>query len=453
MTQTFRIGNIENSNEYEELIRMFLPPSAFEISKDGLPLAASKDEIKRVLYTMLSEETGHTLDWGILTGVKPLKLYDKLVREYGSVEAAEQRLADFYLLSPVKIHLLHEIYSRQQQVLSLPRKGDVGVYLGIPFCPTRCAYCSFTSNPASPQDIKKYLEALNREICYVSEEMTKTGMQAESIYIGGGTPTTLLPEQLAALLSQLKRSLPHRVDAEWTVEAGRPDTLTVEMAQVLAEAKVRRISINPQTMNPLTLERIGRAHDVASVYEAYQTARKVGIPIINTDLIAGLPGETAADFTATLDAIYALSPENITVHTLSVKKGSRLRDENAELCYNEDGRAANMLCGLTERMKENGYSPYYIYRQKQMLDNLENCGYTKPGSACVYNIRIMEERQTIVAMGAGGSSKVYFPSEDRIERVFNVSNWEIYCDRIEEMLARKSHGLFMPLSFHSEISQ
>ncbi|MDR0852153.1 MAG: coproporphyrinogen dehydrogenase HemZ [Clostridiales Family XIII bacterium] len=438
----FRIGAVTNPNEYEELARMFLRNPAFELDFSGAPIADHKDRIKRILYGALSDATGRTLPWGVLTGVKPLKLFTQLVSEAGGEIGASRMLREEYFVSEEKVLLLEDTYRVYMGTLRAPAVGKVGVYVGIPFCPSRCAYCSFTSNEASEVGVRTYLNALFREIEYVGLRMAESGMSAESIYIGGGTPTTLSPGQMEALLSLIHQKIPGSGTAELTVEAGRPETLSPGICRVLTEGGVRRICINPQTLNDETLTRIGRWHDSAAVTEAFLIARDAGFPVINSDIIAGLPGENADDFAETLEQMLRFGPENITVHTLSVKKGSVLRDSDGEFCYNIKSYAKEMVDGLPGKLAASFYRPYYLYRQKQMLDNLENVGYALPGTECVYNMRIMEERQTIIALGAGGSSKVYFPQENRIERVFNVSNYEQYIDRIDEMMGRKEKGIF-----------
>ena len=315
------------------------------------------------------------------------------------------------------------------------------MYIGIPFCPTRCLYCSFTSNQASADKIAAYLEVLHREIAYTGDLLKRRGITPESFYIGGGTPTTLTAEQLSALLACVRDSFDMSGVREFTVEAGRPDTITEEKLDAILAGGAGRISINPQTMKAATLERIGRSHTPEQIVEAFQLAKKAGVPVINADLIAGLPGEDPADFEQSLKTIMALAPENLTVHTLAVKKASRLIELDADYCYRQGETVSDMLAIASALLREGGYLPYYLYRQKHMAGNLENTGYALSGTENLYNVRIMEENQTIAALGAGGISKVYFAPEDRLERVPNVSNYEIYMERIEEMLMRKEKGI------------
>jgi oxygen-independent coproporphyrinogen-3 oxidase len=424
---------------------MFLRPSAFDLDLSGPPIDDDKENIKRLLYKELVQLTGRESAWGILTGVKPLKLFAMLATGATVSECAARAkriLREDYYVSLEKLALLEAAWRVQHAALPKPKAGSVSIYVGIPFCPSRCAYCSFTSEPYDETAARNYLDALRREIDFVSKRMRDLGIWAESIYVGGGTPTALKASELRELLRTLSASVPTGAGFEYTVEAGRPDTLTDEMCGVLRDCGVDRISINPQSMHAETLSRIGRRHDGAMISRAFETARRAGIRIVNSDIIAGLPGESAEDFRGTLDAVLSLKPENVTVHTLSIKKGSNLREADEELCYNIEGSAASMLTGLPERLHDCGFRPYYLYRQKQAVDNLENVGYALPGTECLYNMRIMEEKQTVIAMGAAGSSKVYFPSEDRIERVFNVSDRALYVERIDEMLMRKENRLF-----------
>lgn len=407
----------------------------------------SKEEIKKLLYEERHKMTGRTLKWGTLTGVKPLKLYNKLLdKNNGDHKAVRNILATDYLVEKEKIDLLREIHEVQSMTVGKPRIGEVSIYIGIPFCPTRCAYCSFTSNQKDESEIKRYLDALYKEFDYISGEMIKLGLKAETVYIGGGTPTTLNACELEKLTAKINNDIPTVDNFEFTVEAGRPDTITAEKLEVMKRNGVKRISVNPQTMKEDTLKIIGRDHTVSNTINAFQSVEKMGFYAVNADLIAGLPGEREDDFSQTLNQLAKFSPENVTIHTLALKKSSKLMEQfmdEGKTPFMDDEEIASHMVGNAENfLKKNGYQPYYIYRQKYMADNLENVGYAKAGTECIYNIRIMEEKQTVIAMGAGGSSKVFFPEEDRLERVMNVSNYEIYIDRIEEMIDRKRTKLF-----------
>ena len=461
------INQAKNKYEYEELIKVFLRESEYQLfGADDIPEKtgdqiesesqncdriiivpdhyekAEKNEIKRYLYQELRKNTGSTPEWGILTGVRPVKLAGELISSERSTEKANQIMADEYYLKPDKRKLLLDICETQQKILKPSPDAAVGFYVGIPFCPTRCVYCSFPSNQAGENKIKDYLDALHREISFVAENMNRKGMYPETVYIGGGTPTTLSAEQLDELLVHIRQSLSMDWIREFTVEAGRPDTITTKKLDTLKKHHVDRISINPQSMNLKTLKEIGRSHTPDDIVHAFRMARDIGIPIINMDIIAGLPGEETADFEHTLRAILELNPENVTVHTLAVKRASRLKEIDSDYHHKESKRVKEMLELSKLYLSDAGYHPYYLYRQKHMTGNLENVGYAKNGTEGIYNIRIMEEAQTILALGAGGITKACYPEENRLERIANVSNFEIYIDRIDEMLQRKADGLF-----------
>ena len=433
-----------------ELAKEFLTTDQFYIStaeedpETDYDLVIPDDESKfvrgRVLYDYLSKETGRTQDWGILVGVRPKKLYSELVSKYG-MERAEDIMSSEYCLSDKKIELLRNTYFTQKEALANEDKRAVGIYIGIPFCPTRCLYCSFTSNKITDAAAKAYMEALNKEIYAVSDILKRKGLFAESIYIGGGTPTSLCDEDFERLLSWTEDAFIEERTTEFTVECGRPDTINETKLKAILAHKGGRISINPQTMKAHTLELIGRQHSPEEIIESYKLARSAGDFIINMDLITGLPEESPEDFKKTLDTIIALDPENITVHTLAVKKASRLIEQDKEYNYRQGETVRAQLNYASEALKIAGYRPYYLYRQKHMAGNFENVGYCKKGTASLYNIRIMEENQSIIALGAGGISKMYYPEENRLERIPNVSNYQVYIERIDEMIQRKEKGI------------
>ena len=452
----FQITINDETNRYElsELARMFVPSEmlVFLDSKDpedldaeiiDVPGADSLDRSaqKRFLYGILSEKTGKHPEWGTLTGVRPLKLFGRLAHSRGSVDAACEAFRNEYLVSEGKIRLLADTWNTQMKTGYSKDPHAAGLYIGIPFCPTRCLYCSFTSNKYKRDASERYLLALKKEIDAVKKIMQDRGIFAESIYIGGGTPTALEEDQFDELVHWTADAFLTPKTAEWTVECGRPDTITENKIRSLISAGAERISINPQSMHQKTLDLIGRLHTPKQTEEAFKTARDCGIKIINTDLIAGLPGEDPSDMRATLEKILELAPENITVHTLAVKRGSRLIEADKDYAYRQGEAVREMLSDAGGMLKSAGYSPYYLYRQKHMAGNFENVGWCRPGTANIYNIRIMEEDQSIIALGAGGISKVYYPEEDRLERVPNVSNYEIYIERIDEMIQRKEEGL------------
>ncbi len=427
-----------------ELAKMFLPEDAFCIyvgQPDAeLVIGAGGDynSSKRRAYGFFRKITGKNLDWGILTGVRPGKLYNELEAKG---EDAEKVLKEQYFVSDEKIALLKRVSQCQKTVKRSSDPRAVGLYLGIPFCPTRCQYCSFTSNQITEKAAKDYLQALMQEMEAVRDMMDRRGQSAESIYVGGGTPTSLEEGDFRTFLYKVRDLFVSGQTVEFTVEGGRPETITEEKLRIIREAGAGRISINPQSMKQRTLDLIGRRHTPGQIREAFALAQASGIPVVNADLITGLPEEMPEDFRSSLEEVIGLGPANITVHTLAVKKASRMIEEDPKIALRQAENVRQMLADADRMLSGAGYEPYYLYRQKHMAGNFENVGWCLPGTAGLYNIRIMEEDQTIIAMGAGAISKVYFPEENRLERVPNVSNYSIYIERIDEMIARKEAGL------------
>ena len=387
--------------------------------------------------------------WGELTGVKPVKLTRELFKgnPYNGRLPHEKDevfriLTEDRGLSREKADLLIEIYEYQQDVLKGENYTSCGLYIGIPFCPTRCLYCSFTSNQKPYEEVERYLQALIREIEFCGRRSGETGLGTETIYIGGGTPTTLDEGQLERLLKAVGESFDLSKLREFTLEAGRPDTITSDKLAIAKDLGVTRISINPQSMKKRTLELIGRSHEPGDILKAFEMADCSGIPIVNCDLIAGLPEETPEDFRNTLEPIIGLGPANITVHTLALKRASRLIEQDSTYHETHASAVSEMIDMSQDILREEGYLPYYLYRLKRMAGALENTGWCKPGTEGIYNIRIMDEQQSILALGAGGMSKVFFPEENRLERVPNVNNYEVYIDRLQEMFERKEQGIF-----------
>ena len=320
----------------------------------------------------------------------------------------------------------------------------VSVYIHIPFCSTRCLYCSFPSDLIRwvSNKIGAYLDCLEREMSTLSEEFRKRGISADTVYIGGGTPTVLEYSDLERMLGIVESCITSRFHLlEYTVEAGRPDSLDPRKLQLLKKYGVTRISINPQSMNQETLDRVGRSHTVEDVVRVYRQAREAGFDCINMDVILGLPGETARHMDRTMEALAALKPDNITVHTLAVKRASALKESFCQYDPSRRGLAEEMAAVCGKWIEKLGMVPYYLYRQKYMLDHLENVGYTVPGKECLYNIHIMEEKRSIWAFGAGAASKLYHPAEDRLERIGNVKNLDEYIGRIGEMIEKKRKAL------------
>ncbi len=397
-----------------------------------------KNAMKRFLYEVLSRTTGRTLPWGILTGIRPTKLVYELLEKDYEEEAVYHHMREEYLCSDDKIAMSIQIARREAKLLEeMDYKNGYSLYIGIPFCPSTCLYCSFPSYSITKFSdyVEGYLKALEQEIRYAASCLPHKKLTC--VYFGGGTPTTLSAEQLDWLLGLIKEKFDFSHVKEFCVEAGRPDSISREKLEVLHKWGVDRISINPQSMQQKTLDLIGRQHTVDQVKEAIRLARETGHDNINMDIILGLPGEDKEDVLDTLRQIKELNPESLTVHTLAIKRAARL---NIERDNYSDKKATQVADALTETLKftkENDYLPYYLYRQKNMADNLENIGYSKFGREGLYNILIMEEKQTILALGAGGMSKFVFHDENRIERVDNVKSVTDYINRIDEMIERK----------------
>ena len=431
-----------------ELIDEFMNPEDYEITDEesddviqvNCAMSCDRDTVKRELYVKLTELTGRTQKWGALTGVRPVKLAGELIESMG-LEKAKERLSDFYYMSDEKIKLVTDMYLYQKELFGFADDNSAGVYIGIPFCPTRCLYCSFASNQVPPEEIEKYLPVLLYEIKNVGDRLSEEGGFAESVYIGGGTPTTLNEDQLAQLLKAVQDNFGNGLK-ELSVEAGRPDTITEGKLRVLKDMGASRISINPQSMKQETLDRIGRSHTPEDIEQAFRMALETGFDVINADIIAGLPGEDPDDFRATLKRMIDIGANNITVHTLAVKRGSRLHEEDKEYHYRAAATVEEMLALSREMLADAGFRPYYLYRQKHMAGAMENTGYCKDDTACLYNVRIMDEHQSTLAMGAGGISKKYYPAENRLVRVPNVTNYQEYMTRIDEMIQRKDDNYF-----------
>lgn len=400
-----------------------------------------KDQLKRLLYKTLSEYMGHGLPWGTLTGVRPTKLSMELLEQGKTMEETCESMKKLYYCSEEKSALAAKIADRELTLLhEMDYKNGYSLYIGIPFCPTTCLYCSFTSFPIQKNAalVEPYLQALYRELEAVKNLMGDRKLT--TVYIGGGTPTAISAEQLGDLIEHIKAYYPVEESCEFTVEAGRPDSVTREKLQVLKEQGVTRISINPQTMNQKTLDLIGRRHTVEEVKDAFFLARDCGHDNINMDLIVGLPGESTEDVERTLEALKNLDPDSITIHSLVTKRAANLniyKEQYGDLVY---GDVDEMLRAGEAYARANRYEPYYLYRQKSAslsgTAQRENIGYARPGKEGLYNILIMEEKQTIIACGAGSSTKRLF-ADGRIDRCENVKNVAIYIEKIEEMIERK----------------
>ena len=403
-----------------------------------------KQDFKAFFYQILSRVTGKQLPWGMLTGIRPTKIAYGLLEDGMGQGEIERHYQEKYFVSAEKGALAVDIAERERRLLSGAHCGaGYSLYLGIPFCPSTCLYCSFTSYPIAgyKEKVDAYLDCLLRE----AEQMAECfqGKILDSVYIGGGTPTTLEPEQLERLITRLRELFDFDRAQEFTVEAGRADSITEEKLKVLHRQGVTRISVNPQTMKQETLELIGRRTRVEQVEEAFRLARRVGFDNINMDIILGLPGETAEDVQHTIDRLVELGPDSLTVHSLAVKRASGLnrwiQENGVSMLRNTD----ETMAIAAEGAKRLGMAPYYLYRQKNMSGNFENVGYAREGKYGLYNILINEEKQTILALGAGSITKRVYP-DGRIERCENVKEVAQYIDRIGEMIERKRSLLEAP---------
>lgn len=402
-----------------------------------------KRMLKNNLLTALEAFTGKKMPWGILTGIRPVKVVHKLLDRGFSEEDIQDRLTGFYRLSPDKAKLCLEIAAVERKHI-LPYDGKkVSVYISIPFCPTRCAYCSFPSHEVGKWGYltDQYLDCLYEEMQGVRNTLDDAGRSVQTVYIGGGTPTVLNHAQLKGFLGQVKRCFVSEETREFTVEAGRPDTLDGEKLDTIKAAGVTRISINPQSMNSATLERIGRRHSPEEVIRAYDLARSAGHNNINMDIIIGLPGENTEMVIRTLDAAMNLKPEGLTVHTLAIKRASRLKKQGKDLDWVKEEEISGMIEAAASYAAGMGMKPYYLYKQRYMVGNHENIGYSLPGYECLYNMQIMEEKQSIIGLGAGAVSKLVFLKEDRLERLENIKNVEYYISRFDHVMEKKISAL------------
>lgn len=393
----------------------------------------------QLLYKLLCDFTGLTQPWGILTGVRPVKLLRRLAEESNEEQAVKKFEKDFFV-SNEKIALSRETEHNERKILELSKPESFSLYVGIPFCPSRCSYCSFVmaSIERAEKLIEPYTKLLCEEIKRTAEIANKLGLRLETVYFGGGTPTTLSAEQLDTVLGTVNNSFDMSTCREFTVEAGRPDTIDIAKLFALKENKVDRISINPQTVNDEVLKTIGRKHTAQQFFDAFELARKCGFDNINTDLIAGLPTDTPESFKNSLDSIVRLNAECITVHTLCMKRASRLTTEGVTLDLQQARDAREMLAYTQNILGQNEYIPYYMYRQSRMVGNLENVGWSKKGFESLYNVYVMDETHTILACGSGGVTKLKRNNPDYLERIFNFKYPYEYIDRFDELIQRKS---------------
>ncbi len=399
--------------------------------------ATCERKLAAMLFTLLAEKTGERPSWGILTGIRPVRLCAQWREQGLSDDETFSRLTENYHVLPSKAMLTLETLRAQEKIVSLNRPDTFSLYISIPFCPTRCLYCSFVSHAIdkAAKLLPEYVRLLCEEIAFVGKIAKKKGLKLLTIYMGGGTPTTLNAEQLSEILAAVRASFDFGHLLEYTVEAGRADTITEEKLRVMREFDVNRISINPQSMNDNVLNAIGRLHTAEEVEQSFKLARKLSFAEINMDLIAGLPEETIESFQKSLDKVLSLTPDNITVHALTVKRSSNLRERDGAFEVGEH-ETAQMLDYAEKTLKSSGYFPYYLYRQKATVDNLENVGFSKPNHEGIYNIYSMEDTHNIFAVGAGAVTKII--ENGNLKRIFNFKYPYEYVSRFEEIINRKA---------------
>lgn len=397
------------------------------------------DLVKKSVFFACKKLSDMPTPWGISTGIRPAKTARMMLDE--NIDDAEilSYMEKEFLITPKKAQLSLDVAKKEKALLESRVKNGISLYIGIPFCPTRCAYCSFISQAVAHNKkfVVPFTDALIKEIEETALIAEDFGFNVETIYFGGGTPTTLSPESLGSLIKRVKECFDVSYLREFTIEAGRPDTFSDEMVAMLYENGVNRLSINPQSMNQKTLDKIGRRHSVEQTQTAFELARKYGNFSINTDIIAGLPEETLDDFINTVKGVCALSPDAVTVHTMYLKRAASLIGDFEKLRFASD--MDSMVQYAYDTLTDNGYNPYYMYKQRNTLGNLENTAFAKEGHESLYNIYIMEEIQTILAMGGGGSTKMV--RGDRIERVFNPKEAADYINRIDEIIEKKRKAL------------
>ena len=454
--------------EMEKLVRIFMPDVKIQVvyeDCDDFNISTSvTDEIKviinfdtfnktltaplcddnemqmgRMVYSLMGKYTRFYPKWGVLTGVRPSKLLINTEKQMGR-EKTEEYFKNDLLVTSEKFRLAREVADWEEKIIGTSKPDSFSLYVSIPFCPSRCSYCSFVSHSVENDKAKnllpQYVELLSEELKTTGEIARKIGVKLESIYIGGGTPTTLSAEQLEITINSIKNNFDLSLCREFTVEAGRPDTITEEKLAVLKNSPVDRISINPQTFNDSVLQAVGRRHTAEDTINIFNMARKMGFNNINMDLIAGLPTDTVEGFRHSLDTAIRLDPENITVHTLAVKRSSTIGQNNPKLAVKNANTASEMLSYTYEKLCEK-YHPYYMYRQSKSAGALENVGWAKENCECIYNIFMMEECHTILSCGGGAVTKLKAPKGDEIERIFNFKYPFEYIKDFNELTERK----------------
>ncbi len=403
---------------------------------DAADVRATRRILQQSYYLAAAKLLPVTPPWGALSGVRPSKLSTKCLMDGGDRRQAEQLLQSVYFVTPERARLCVDASMQTLAAAKLLSPRDLSLYIGIPFCPTRCAYCSFVSESVERFGalLPPYLDCLIREIEHTGRLLRDAGRSIRTLYIGGGTPTTLCSQQMARLLAAIRDNFDLSRCLEFTVEGGRPDTLDLEKLRVIRQGGCTRISINPQTMNDAVLRAIGRRHSAQDTLAAFAAAKRAGFDDINMDLIAGLPGDTPAGFAGSVRQVLALRPSNVTVHTLALKKGAALFQNRVQLPSQRD--VAQMLDETAQALRAAGFSPYYLYRQKYMSGSFENVGWRRPGYCGLYNIYMMEELHTILSLGAGGMNKVNLPA-GQLERFHNPKYPQDYIQRIDAILRQK----------------
>lgn len=401
-----------------------------------------KNSLRRFLFLCLRDVTNDIYPWGILIGIRPSKIALKLIKEGNSEEKVIRIFKEKYLAHEDKAKLCIEVAKAEERIVNKD-KNNIAIYIGMAFCPTKCLYCSFTSNPIGTYKkmVVPYIEALIKEIRGMSKYIKEKNLNIESVYFGGGTPTSVSDGEFMMVMDEIYNNFIKGNNVkEFTVECGRPDTLNKNKLTIMKECAVSRISINPQTMNDKTLKLIGRTHSSEDIKEKFKMAREIGFDDINMDIIIGLPGETYDELLHTKNEIIKLKPDSVTVHGLALKRGSRMYEEfilkkGINLVSQEE--IIKMYEESKNLAEDLGISPYYMYRQKNMVGNMENLGYAREGKECIYNIQMIEERQTTIALGAAAVSKVIFLEEDRLERFPNLKDLHEYISRTDEMIEGK----------------
>ena len=467
--------------EMEKLVRIFMPDTKIQVVYDenseynlltslgdeitvianfdgfhktlNFPLCNDNEmQMGRMVYTLLSEYMGFSPKWGVLTGVRPSKLLINTEKTMGREKTKEYFKNDL-LVTDEKYSLARSVADCEEKIIATSKPQSFSLYVSIPFCPSRCSYCSFVSHSVENEKAKAllpvYVELLEKELIETAEIANSIGLQLESVYIGGGTPTTLSAEQLKNIINAIEYNFDMTACREFTVEAGRPDTITEEKLRVIKNSSVNRISINPQTFNDSVLNAVGRRHSAEDTIQIYKTARRMGFDNINMDLIAGLPTDTVEGFKYSLDTAVSLNPENVTVHTLAVKRASGIGQKSPDLAVKNANRASDML-DYTFRVLSEKYHPYYMYRQSKSAGSLENVGWAKPDTECIYNIFMMEECHTILSCGGGAVTKLKAPKGNEIERIFNFKYPFEYISGFETLRERKKRITEFYNTYHIE---